>query len=272
MCRRRASSQAVRRLPTTIIAIVFLSLWGAAGWVLASENEQRKAAEPVSGQSAKMLFESGSREATQRRFDLARQDLTESLSKDPLNHQAHYRLGLVYLQQDELPRAIDSFESAIALGLREARVYYVYGSACAAYGENGKAAKAYQEAIKLDPNMVNACHDLGLLYLKTGDIEKAIAAFEKALAIKKDLPKTLLAIGIAHIRSGKTENVMEYITSLRGFGQEEKAVTLENLLRGSKASQALKPEPDATNLIDDTSEQKTSSRGGVAGSPRAPRR
>jgi len=95
--------------------------------------------------------------------------LKQSISLEPKNPQAHYRLGVIY-----------SYLSRFS-----------------------EAAVEFEEAIKYDPSFVKAYINLGGVYGKLKDYPQAIASLKKALRIDKDNPKIYYNLGMIKVGMGK---------------------------------------------------------------------
>jgi cytochrome c-type biogenesis protein CcmH/NrfG len=59
-----------------------------------------------------------------------------------------------------------------------------------------EATKWYEDALKINPNHVNASTDLGIAYYYMNQADRALQQFERSLAIDPKHTKTLLNIGI----------------------------------------------------------------------------
>ena len=69
-----------------------------------------------------------------------------------------------------------------------ARTHFNRGVELQQQGDLEGARQAYEAALKLAPQRVDALSNLGLVYLNLGGNEKAIAYFGKALALMHDCP------------------------------------------------------------------------------------
>ena len=111
--------------------------------------------------------------------------------------EAHYNLGIAYLEAGQYDRAIPEFEAAIKL---DASFIVAHCALCRAYLEQGeleKAATAVKTALKLDAThqptlllhgtLTEAYHDKGKAYLDDRRYTEAIAAFQKAIDLETDL-------------------------------------------------------------------------------------
>lgn len=108
------------------------------------------------------------------------------------------------------PAALKEFESAMRasrLGGPEA---------------NHTARVRLRAALKIDPNIWEAWHDLGVIAWREGEDDEAIESFTKALAQNKGHTSTLLARAEAYRRSGKKKEARaDYETALKGMEEDD---------------------------------------------------
>lgn len=111
--------------------------------------------------------------------------------------EAHYNLGIAYLEAGQYGRAVPEFESAIKL---DPSFIGAHCALCRAYlqqDELENAGIAVTAALKLDANhqpalllcgmITDAYYDRGKIYLDDRSYTAAVAAFEKAVALDADL-------------------------------------------------------------------------------------
>lgn len=111
--------------------------------------------------------------------------------------EAHYNLGIAYLEAGQYSRAVPEFESAIKL---DPNFIGAHCALCRAYlqqNELENAGIAITAALKLDANhqpalslrgmITDAYYDRGKTYLDGGSYTEAVAAFQKAIALDADL-------------------------------------------------------------------------------------
>ena len=114
--------------------------------------------------------------------------------------EAHYNLGIAYLEAGQYNRAIPEFEAAIKL---DANFTGAHCALCRAYLEQDeleKASTAVTEALKLDathqPAMLlcntitQAYYDTGRQQLDAGRYADAVPTFQKALTLDADLGRS----------------------------------------------------------------------------------
>ncbi len=111
--------------------------------------------------------------------------------------EAHYNLGIAYLEAGHYNRAIPEFEAAIKL---DENFIAARCAICRAYLEQGELEKAqsavttalkldatHQPALLLHGTITEAYQDKGLVYLEEKCYTEAVAAFQKAIDLDADL-------------------------------------------------------------------------------------
>lgn len=111
--------------------------------------------------------------------------------------EAHYNLGIAYLEAGQYSRAVPEFEAAVKL---DPNFIGAHSALCRAYLEQNElesASTAVAAALKLDANyqpalllygtIIEAYHDRGKAHLADREYTEAIAAFQKAIALAADL-------------------------------------------------------------------------------------
>ena len=111
--------------------------------------------------------------------------------------EAHYNLGIAYLEAGQYGRAVPEFEAAIKL---DPNFIGAHCALCRAYLEQDeleKAGIAIATALKLDANhqpalllhgtIIEAYYDRGKAHLDDGRYTEAVAAFQKAITLDVDL-------------------------------------------------------------------------------------
>ena len=111
--------------------------------------------------------------------------------------EAHYNLGIAYLEAGQYNRAVPEFEAAIKL---DPNFIGAHCALCRAYLEQDElenAGVAVTAALKLDVNyqpalllrgtIIEAYYDRGKAHLDDGRYTEAVAAFQKAITLDADL-------------------------------------------------------------------------------------
>jgi tetratricopeptide (TPR) repeat protein len=114
--------------------------------------------------------------------------------------EAHYNLGIAYLEAGQYSRAVPEFEAAVKL---DPNFMGAHSALCRAYLEQNeleRAGTAVAAALKLDANyqpalllygtIIEAYHDRGKAHLADRQYTEAVAAFQKAITLDANLGDT----------------------------------------------------------------------------------
>lgn len=86
----------------------------------------------------------------------------------------------------------------------DAMPFFYVGSTCEALGRNADAISAFREAIRRDPNMVEAHSALGLLLASTGNVEAGKSALRQAIQLRPRFTQARVNLGVILAQEGKT--------------------------------------------------------------------
>jgi len=100
------------------------------------------------------------------------------------NHPDALMLAIdLSLKSRDMSRARELFEKAVIFDPMPAAPWVIYGLFFHRHGQLDDAIMRYQEALKRDPNMVEAHYNLGLAYFALKQYEKASQAAQRAYAL-----------------------------------------------------------------------------------------
>lgn len=109
----------------------------------------------------------------------------DTAQKSPKKIRPHYNLALAYFRNNRIPEAIDEFTFVVnRIDFDEA--YYNLGVSYFKLGILPEAIKAYQAALKSNPNHAAARGNLGVAYARMGHFEMAAEEFRAVLELKPD--------------------------------------------------------------------------------------
>ncbi|MFX1488618.1 MAG: tetratricopeptide repeat protein, partial [Promethearchaeota archaeon] len=120
---------------------------------------------------------------------------------DPTNYRAHYNLGIVNYNLDDIE----------------------------------KAKQCYEEAIRIKPDYKHCLYNLGLAYEKEEDLMKALKYYEKALEIDPKFPyaynarKQILA-NLSELKKSKRSKNIEKLKSLLEISKSIKIDMIQSIL------------------------------------------
>ena len=95
----------------------------------------------------------------------------------------YYRDGARFALEGRLPEAAKAFEQAVALDPDNGNAYFALGNVYAEMGRWADAVNAYYKAVSLNKNDVEAHNNLGVALGQRGQHVQAAAAFERAIKI-----------------------------------------------------------------------------------------
>lgn len=94
----------------------------------------------------------------------------------------HYRVGIVHLNDGNIPEALKELTAAVETYHNDATFHNALGLAYFAKGMNEDAAKHLKEAIKINRNFSDAHTNLSAVYLEKKDWDAAISEAKLAIA------------------------------------------------------------------------------------------
>jgi tetratricopeptide (TPR) repeat protein len=99
----------------------------------------------------------------------------------------HLQRGATFLDQHNIPKALEEFQAAVRLAPLDASAHDNLGIAMAASGRNEEAAKEFEEAVRLSEDFAQAHLHLALAYDQLERRPEAIVEYEATLRLEPDL-------------------------------------------------------------------------------------
>ncbi|MEG4343983.1 tetratricopeptide repeat protein [Microcoleus sp. A003_D6] len=136
-----------------------------------------------------------------------------ALSLNPNCAEALINLGLLREEQGDVAEAVSCYEQAIQVNPNCAVAYLNLGIALETQGEEAganyeRAIANYERAIAIDPNYVEALHNLAYASIRQGKIDRAIAYYERSTALQPDLAETLIGLGSSLQQQDKLDEAL----------------------------------------------------------------
>lgn len=125
---------------------------------------------------------------------------------------AHYKLGLSYLNENNIQPAFIEFQKAYELNPEDKEVLnaigYIY---LLKFEDFPKAIDFFQKAVKVDRDFSEAYNNLGLAYEKAGRFNDAIDSYKKALSnlLYRTPEKAYYNLGMIYYRLGKYDEAID---------------------------------------------------------------
>jgi len=132
-----------------------------------------------------------------------RQNL-EASTLNPADASAHYNLGLIHQQRNELDEARKRFERAVEIDGEELDSHYQLGRIARQQGRYADAIKHFEPVVANDPTHAQheVWREIGATYLDAGQFEDALNAFDRFLDHRESDPEGLYLMGRAHAGLG----------------------------------------------------------------------
>lgn len=127
------------------------------------------------------------------------------------NAEDWFNKGLALADQDNYSDAIKAYDEAIRLDPNFAAAWHNKGNALSSQGKYDEAIKAYDEAIRLDPNNIFAWGDKGMILDRLARYDEAIQSISKAISINPGYsPYSLITKGHDHYDAGEYDVAIMY--------------------------------------------------------------
>ena len=131
-------------------------------------------------------------------------DLTELIKQNPVDANAYFDRGQIYLEEGDYDNAILDFTEAVALKPDFAEAYLKRGQAYHDKRDYKKAVADFTKLVKLKPNDAHAYALRGQAYLKKGSYYRAVFDFTDAIVLKPDYADAYAGRGRAYqVRNNK---------------------------------------------------------------------
>ncbi|ESR26924.1 tetratricopeptide repeat protein [Lutibaculum baratangense] len=108
--------------------------------------------------------------------------LLKITKKEKRNPEPHFHLGMVLRRQGRETEAARAFEKALKINPNLPQVQFERGQALMAAGDYREAKRAFLAALKAAPGDVGCRANLAMIARLQGDLDAAIAEFDRLLA------------------------------------------------------------------------------------------
>ncbi len=119
----------------------------------------------------------------QGQLDLAKSELQQALAIEPGNFELHNNLGIVYKQLGDFASAIREYQTVLLLEPQDAMARYNLGNIYLALGNLEAAIREYRACAASVPDYDEVYNNLGIALDRSGRSEEAIAAFNTAIRL-----------------------------------------------------------------------------------------
>lgn len=138
------------------------------------------------------------------------------------NALENFSLGEVYIELNEINRAIEAYKDAIELNPDYEDAYFKLGKAYTIKGDYDTATDFFRKAVDIKPGEPPFLENLGTSLVETGNIDEAVYFLKKAISIDSQNAKTFYTLGYVY-----AINLNEPIEAIGFF---KKSVSLDPLI------------------------------------------
>jgi tetratricopeptide (TPR) repeat protein len=107
----------------------------------------------------------------------------------------HVTLGNSFVELGKFDRAIECYSRAIKLNPKLATAYHNLGEMLVGEKRWDEAIANYRQAIAINPNFFESYHSLGRTWAERGEFDRAIACYRKSLDINPNYARAYLSLG-----------------------------------------------------------------------------
>jgi Flp pilus assembly protein TadD len=126
----------------------------------------------------------------------------EAMKLDGKFAMALRQQGDLLFRRGHYAGAVESYQSYLSIGRRNATVYHLLGNAYFAQHDAARALDAYKRALQLDARDYQLHLDLGLAHAALQDYANATKTFLRALEVKPDDPLAFANLGVVYLLQG----------------------------------------------------------------------
>lgn len=164
----------------------------------------------------------------------------------------HYNLGLVYFEQDEYEKALESFTIASSLVPEDGDIIFNLALSQKKCGDLSGAIISYEKVLAADPESVDALYNLAVCYRETRQYAIAIDTCLRVLALEPDYTPAINNLAYLYHREGENEKAATYYRKvLEHDPQHQSARHMLASLSGDSSTNS--PESYVTDVFDNYS-------------------
>ena len=140
--------------------------------------------------------------AKDERFDAALAEFGIAVAIDPLNVEARYNLGVLYLKTGQYEKAASEFKKAISIRPDLPESYKGITNIYLETGQYGIAARYLLDAMRIWPQAIWVHLNLGIAYARSGDLDKAESSLRQANVMDPEDPSVNNSLGNVYMMKG----------------------------------------------------------------------
>ncbi|HVN18129.1 MAG TPA: tetratricopeptide repeat protein [Dongiaceae bacterium] len=173
-------------------------------------REQFVAAEQLAPRNATAHFDLGLCSVRAHQMEDAEREFEIALDNDPQFAPALNQLTDLYMQLRETAKAIDLLKKHLAAYPNDAQAHLIFGSVYSRVEDYSNAKLEFEQAIRLDGNLLPAYLNLGRTYQAAGQTAAAIQQYESALALQPRFVPLITFLGNLYMDNGDFGTAKKY--------------------------------------------------------------
>jgi tetratricopeptide (TPR) repeat protein len=165
-------------------------------------------------------------------IELLERGLKSAAKNEEILYELHYHLGIAYSRQQQIERAIASYQIASELNIHpllKLGTYNNLGNLWRAKGNLQQAQSAYKKALQIAPDFTTGYYNLGITLKAMGQFVEAIAAYEKAIQLNPDYAQAYQNLGVTLLKIGKVSEGLAAFQQAIALYKESNPVVAEQL-------------------------------------------
>lgn len=176
--------------------------------------------------------------------------INEAIRVDPQNAECYFMLGVNFRALQDIPRAINSFQTAVEMDSKLTDGWLMLGDILEKQNDK-KAKKYYESAVLSDPDSPEAKHALAFYLQNHGDIKGAQDLYRQIIIQHKDYTDAYLNSGILYMETDSLDRAYEQFNLMTGLSpQNAQGFYFRGLVQQKKGKwkEALQDMQTASNL------------------------
>lgn len=187
------------------------------------------------GRSAFAYTNRGSAFLKNNEVDRAIEDFDAAIAVDSFSYEAYNNRGIAFLIKGQVDRALPDFDATIALNPLYVNAYANRGIAYKKRMQFQDAIMDFTDAITLDSTLSAAYAYRGEVFIRTGQYDKAIEDLTAALALDPDALQSYLDRGGLYLKTDRADLAAEDFQKACVRGSEDGCTLMKKLSGTSKS-------------------------------------
>lgn len=129
----------------------------------------------------------------------------QKIAANFIDDLSFYRAGLEASRSGDLVKAEAMYRKALEMNWDNKAAHVMLGSLLGERGDYDEAISHLQEAIRVDPRLIEAHNNLAYVYMWKGDREKALAGFARAVELNPRMIEAYIGMGVLNLEIGDYE-------------------------------------------------------------------